>query len=172
MTTPRGGRPVFTATVSPSLATGTVSFKDNGRVVKTVSVTGGSAIYQATGQTRGTHSMTAVYSGDGSTLASTSPVVKVTVRGLTSSTALAANDRDFPYGYRPLLTSSVAPSGATGTVTFRDGSRVLGTVTVTRGKAALRAPVLSRGTHSLTAAYNGSGIYNPSVSVALGVRVR
>ena len=167
-----GGKPVFTATVSPSLATGTVAFKDNGKVVKTVSVTGGSAIWQATGQTRGTHAMTAVYSGDGTTLTSTSPVVNVTVRGLTSKTALVANDRDFPYGYRPVLTASVAPSGATGTVTFRDGSRVLGTVTVTRGKAALRAPVLSRGAHSVTATYNGSGIYNPSASAVLGIRVR
>jgi hypothetical protein len=85
---------------------------------------------------------------------------------------VVVNDRYFAYRYRPLLTASVAPSGATGTVTFRDGSRVLGTVTVTRGKAALRAPVLSRGTHSMTATYNGSGIYNPSASAALGIRVR
>jgi len=167
-----GGKPVFTATVVPSMATGTVSFKDNGRVVKTMAVSSGKAIWTATGQTRGTHAMTAVYSGDGSTLTSTSPVVNVTVRGLASSTALVANDRDFPYGYRPVLTASVAPSGATGTVTFRDGTRVLGTVVVTRGKSALRAPVLSRGTHYLRATYNGSGIYNPSASAVLSVRVR
>jgi hypothetical protein len=66
----------------------------------------------------------------------------------------------------------VVPSGATGTVTFRDGTRVLGTVAVTRGKAALRSPVLSRGAHSVTATYNGSGIYNPSVSAVVGIRVR
>ena len=167
-----GGKPVFTATVAPSMATGTVSFKDNGKVVRTMPVTGGKAIWQATGQTRGTHAMTAVYSGDSVTLPSTSAVVKVTVRGLASKTTLTANDRDYPFRFRPVLTASVAPAGATGTVTFRDGRRVLGTVTIRRGKAALRAPVLSRGRHSVTATYNGSGIYNPSASAVLGVRVR
>jgi hypothetical protein len=167
-----GGKPIFTATVAPSTATGTVSFKDNGRVVRTMAVTGGKAIWQATGQTRGTHSMTAVYSGDAVTLPSTSAVVMVTVRGLASKTTLVANDRDYSYGFRPVLTASVVPSGATGTVTFRDGTRVLGTVAVTRGKAALRSPVLSRGAHSVTATYNGSGIYNPSVSAVVGIRVR
>jgi subtilisin family serine protease len=167
-----GGKPTFTATVAPSMATGTVSFKDNGKVVRTMPLTGGKAIWQATGQTRGTHAMTAVYSGDSVTLPSTSAVVKVTVRGLASKTKLTANDRDYPFRFRPVLTASVAPAGATGTVTFRDGRRVLGTVKVTRGRAALRAPVLSRGRHSVTATYNGSGIYTPSASAVLGIRVR
>lgn len=167
-----GGKPVFTATVAPSMATGTVSFKDNGKVVKTMAVSSGKAIWTATGQTRGTHAMTAVYSGDSVTLPSTSAVVKVTVNGLVSRTTLTANDRDYSYGFRPVLTASVVPSGATGTVTFRDGTRVLGTVAVTTGKAALRAPVLSRGTHYVTATYNGSGIYNPSHSAALSITVR
>jgi len=91
---------------------------------------------------------------------------------VASTTTLAANDRDYAYGFRPVLTASVAPSGATGTVTFRDGSRVLGTVAVTRGKAVLRAPVLSRGTHYLRATYNGSGIYSPSASAVMSIRVR
>jgi hypothetical protein len=116
--------------------------------------------------------MTAVYSGDSVTLPSTSAVVKVTVRGLASKTKLTANDGDYPFRFRPVLTASVAPAGATGTVTFRDGRRVLGTVTVRRGKAALRAPVLSRGRHSVTATYNGSGIYAPTASAVLGIRVR
>jgi subtilisin family serine protease len=167
-----GGKPTFTATVAPSMATGTVSFKDNGKVVRTMAVTGGKAIWQATGQTRGLHAMTAVYSGDSVTLPSTSAVVKVTVRGLASKTKLTANDGDYPFRFRPVLTASVAPAGATGTVTFRDGRRVLGTVTVRRGKAALRAPVLSRGRHSVTATYNGSGIYAPTASAVLGIRVR
>lgn len=167
-----GGKPVFTASVTPSTATGTVSFKDGGKVVKTVAVSGGKAMWTASGQTRGTHSMTATYNGDAITNASTSAVVKVTVKGLVSKTSLSANDRDFFKGYRPTLTATVSPSAATGTVTFRDGSKVLAKVVVTKGKAVYRAPVLARGTHKLTATYNGSGAYNPSASAAVSVVVR
>lgn len=167
-----GGKPVFTATVTPSMATGTVSFKDGGKVVKTVAVSGGKAVWTASGQTRGTHSMTATYNGDAITNGSTSGIVKVTVKGLVSKTSLSVNDRDFFKGYRPTLTATVSPSVATGTVTFRDGSKVLATVAVSKGKAAYRAPVLARGTHKLTATYNGSGIYNPSASAAVSVVVR
>ena len=167
-----GGKPVFTATVSPAIATGTVSFKDGTKVVKTVTVSGGKAVWTATGQTRGVHSMRATYNGDGNHTASTSAAVSVTVKGLASKASLASNDRDFRYGYRPTLTSLVTPSAAKGTVTFRDGSRVLGTATVYSGKATFRAPVLARGTHRLTATYNGSGIYNPATSGALSVVVR
>ena len=116
--------------------------------------------------------MTATYNGDANTNASTSGVVKVTVKGLASKTSLSSNDRDSPVGYRPTLTATVSPSAATGTVTFRDGSKVLGTVTVTKGRAAFRAPVLARGTHRLTATYNGSGIYNPSAVGRVSVVVR
>ena len=167
-----GGKPVFTATVLPSVATGTVSFKDGGKVVRTVAVSGGKAVWRATGQTRGVHSMTATYNGDVGNLASSSAAVAVTVRGLASKASLSSNDRDFRYGYRPTLTSLVTPSAAKGKVTFRDGSRVLGTATVYSGKATFRAPVLARGTHRLTATYNGSGIYNPATSAALRVVVR
>lgn len=91
---------------------------------------------------------------------------------LATKASLSSNDRDYRYGYRPTLTSLVTPSAATGTVTFRDGSRVLGTAKVYSGKATFRAPVLARGTHRLTATYNGSGIYSPATSGALSVVVR
>ena len=90
----------------------------------------------------------------------------------TTSTTLAANDRDFSYGYRPTLTAKVTPSLATGTVTFMDGTKKLGTATVSGGKATFKAPVLTRGTHSLKAVYGGSTVYLSSTSGALSVVVR
>jgi len=95
----------------------------------------------------------------------------VRVKAATSTT-LAANDRDFGYGYRPTLTATVAPSLATGTVTFMDGTKALGTATVKGGKAVFTAPVLARGTHSLKAVYGGSSVYLASTSAALSVVVR
>jgi len=167
-----GGRTTLTATVSPSTATGTVTFSHDGRLLRTVAVSGGKAVLPVNGLPRGTASFTAAYSGDASTLASRSGPVSVVVRGLTSRTALAVDVPVYRYGGRPLLTATVAPSGATGTVTFREGSRVLGSSTVRSGKATLRVPVLARGTHKVTATYSGSRAYNPSTSGTVVLTVR
>jgi subtilisin family serine protease len=167
-----GGKPVFTARVSPAIATGTVSFRDGTKIVATVPVSAGKAVWTAVGQTRGVHTMTAIYNGDAAHLASGSAAVKVTVNGLAATASLSVNDRDFSYGYRPILTAAVAPSSATGYIVFRDGSRVIGTVTLTKGKAVLRAPLLARGTHKLSATYSGSGIYNPVMAPVVSVVVR
>jgi hypothetical protein len=167
-----GGRTTLTATVSPSNATGSVTFGYNGKALRTVKVSGGKAVLPVTGLPRGTASFTASYSGDASTASSRSGTVKVAVKGLTSRTSLSANVTTYRYGGRPVLTAQLTPSGATGTVTFREGSRVLGTSTVRSGKATLWAPVLSRGTHRVTATYSGSKAYNPSTSGSVTLTVR
>ena len=161
-----GGKPTYTATVFPATSTGSVTFKDNGRAVRTVAVRSGKAVWTASGQTRGTHSMTATYSGDAITVGSSSGAVRVTVKGLTTRTTLRASYTQYAYGYRPpLMTATVAPSWATGTVTFRDGSRVLWTGAVRSGKTVYRLPRLARGSHRVTAVYNGSYKYAPSTGV-------
>ena len=166
-----GGRTTLTANVSPSSATGTVTFGWNGKALRTVAVSGGKAVLPVTGLPRGTQSFTARYSGDTQTLASSSATVKVTVKGLASRTTLSSNHTSYRYGGRPVLTAVVSPTAANGTVTFRDGMRVLGTSTVSKGKATLWAPALARGTHSVKATYNGSRGYNPSASTAVTLRV-
>ncbi|MFC6008731.1 S8 family serine peptidase [Angustibacter luteus] len=170
-----GARPTLTATVTPRAAagtpTGTVTFKDGSKVLGTRTLAAGKATFQVPVLGRGTHSLVATYGGDTQNVASTSAVVKVTVKGVASATKLAVNDRDFSHGYRPTLTATVTTT-ATGTVTFRDGSKVIGSATISKGKAVLKAPVLAKGTHSLKATYNGSSKYNPSTSSAVSVRVR
>lgn len=167
-----GGHTVLTATVSPSSATGTVTFAYNGTVMRTVKVSGGKAVLRVGGLARGTASLTASYSGDASTTASRSATAKVVVNGLTSRTTLTTSATGYRYGARPVLTATLAPSAATGTVVFRDGSRVLGTRTVRSGRATLWAPVLSKGTHRVTATYSGSRAYNPSTSRTVTLTVR
>jgi subtilisin family serine protease len=167
-----GGHTVLTATVSPSSATGTVTFAYNGTVMRTVKVSGGKAVLRVGGLARGTASLTASYSGDASTTSSRSATAKVVVNGLASRTTLTSSATGYRYGARPVLTASLAPSGATGTVVFRDGSRVLGTRTVRAGRATLWAPVLSKGTHRVTATYSGSRAYNPSTSRTVTLTVR
>jgi YVTN family beta-propeller protein len=62
-------------------------------------------------------------------------------------------------------------AGATGTVTFMDGTTVLGTATVSDGTASFSTSTLSVGTHSITAAYSGDGNYNGVTSPALSQAV-
>jgi hypothetical protein len=65
----------FTATISPSMATGTVAFKDGDTTIGTGILNGGKATF-STNLSVGTHSITAVYSGDGNCNASASTVVR------------------------------------------------------------------------------------------------
>ena len=58
-------------------------------------------------------------------------------------------------------------AGATGTVTFMDGTTVLGPGTVSGSTASFSTSALSVGTHSITAVYSGDGNYNGVTSPAL-----
>jgi len=86
----QGSNVAFTATVTGSAPTGTVSFKDGANFVSgctAVALTGSGNTRTAACVTSllssGTHSMTAVYSGDAANLGSTSSVLTQTVNGGT-----------------------------------------------------------------------------------------
>jgi hypothetical protein len=74
-----GGTDVLTATVSPTAATGTVTFLNNGASIGTSTLTSGTASYTATFATAGTESLTAEYLGNSTYESSTSSAVTVTV---------------------------------------------------------------------------------------------
>jgi hypothetical protein len=69
----------FTASVAsgaPSAPTGSVTFKDGSKKLATINLnSSGQAVYSTSSLGKGSHSMTAQYSGDGASTASTSPVV-------------------------------------------------------------------------------------------------
>jgi hypothetical protein len=54
-----------------------------------------------------------------------------------------------------------------GTVSFRDGARIIGTMNLTAGATALTTSSLVSGTHSITATYNGDTNYIAATSAAL-----
>jgi hypothetical protein len=54
----------FTATVTPSAATGTVTFKDGGTILGTGTLSSGKAMYCTANLAAGSHTITAVYGGD------------------------------------------------------------------------------------------------------------
>ena len=79
----------FTATVAPALATGTVQFMDGaGALGAAAAITAGVATLLTTALTQATHSITGVYSGDGSYSTSTSSAVSQVVTTVANPTAI------------------------------------------------------------------------------------
>jgi hypothetical protein len=166
------GQPVmFTATVSPQGVTGTVEFRDDSASLGTVPVSGGSAAINVDTLSVGTHSITALYSGDANHAGSVSSVVTHTVlEGVVSTTtALAASVNPSAFGQPVIFTATVAPSsGATGIVTFLDGALALGTGALdVTGVATLAVSDLAVGTHTITAQYGGDSLHASSMSSPL-----
>jgi hypothetical protein len=78
-----GALVTFTATVSPSTATGTVTFKDDRTVLGTGILSGGAAKLSTSTLSIASHSITAVYSGDTNFETSTSSTLTQTVKKAT-----------------------------------------------------------------------------------------
>ena len=156
----------FTATVAPSNATGTVTFKDGTVVLGTGTLAAGQATFPAAALTAGTHAITAAYAGDGNNAASVSPALNQVVKAPTTTTAVSSLNPS-TVGVSVTFTATVAPSNATGTVTFKDGTAVLGTNTLTAAQATFATAALAAGTHAITAEYSGDGNDVASVSAGL-----
>jgi hypothetical protein len=157
----------LTASVAPASATGTVQFLDGVSALGTVTVSGGAGVLAVSNLAVGSHTLTAVYSGDGGDSASTSAAVAVTVSKANSSVAVVSSLNPAVSGQSVTLTATVAPAAATGTVQFKDGATVLGTVTAVGGSAALATSALAAGNHSIVAVYSGDSAYNASTSATL-----
>jgi hypothetical protein len=163
-----GQQVTFTATVSPSAATGTVQFFDGSTSLGTSSVSGGGTASLSTSiLSAASHSITAAYSGDSIYSGNTSPALTQTVNKATTSTAVTSSLNPSTYAQSVTFTATVSPSAATGTVQFFDGSTSLGTAPLSGGKASLSTSSLSVGSHSITASYGGDSNDAPSTSNTL-----
>ena len=172
-----GDAVTFTATVSSPAGsgtpTGTVTFRDGGTNIAggtDIALASGNATLTTSSLTTGSHSITAVYSGESNRFPSTSPALnQVVVVKEASSTSLSSSLNPSTYGNAVTYTATVTSASGTptGTVTFRDGSVVLGTGTLSTGSATFSTASLPAGTHSITAEYGGDGGYLTSTSSAL-----
>jgi uncharacterized protein (TIGR03437 family) len=156
----------LTATVSPSTATGTVTFKEGSATLGTSTLAGGQAVLVVSTLAVGTQLLTAAYGGDSNDAASLSTPVTQTVNPAATTTTLTSSANPSAYLQSVTLTATVSPATATGTVTFKDGSTTLRTSTLSGGKATLAYP-FGAGTHSLTAVYGGDLNDAASTSAAL-----
>src|SRR5207342_1620340 len=147
----------FTASVTPSGATGTVQFFDGVNSLGTVALSGGTASLTTSALTAGGHSITASYGGDANFAGSTSPSLSQTVSAASTATALTSSLDPSVFGQQVTLTATVSPSsGPTGTVQFFDGVNSLGTVVLSGGTASMTTSALAVGTHFITASYSGN----------------
>ena len=161
------------AIVPPSYGdpTGSVTFMDGTTALGTINLSGTASTETATlslptGLSLGSHSLTAVYSGDTNTLGSTSAALKLTVAQIVTETSLTTTVNPVVIGQPVTLTATVSPSSAggakpTGSVTFSDGTTVLGTVALSStGVAQLPVSFTTpAGSHSLTAVYSGNATF-------------
>ena len=81
-----------------------------------------------------------------------------------TSTTLNSSVNPSVIGQNTVLTATVSPAAASGSVTFKDGSTTLGTATLSAGVATLSKSFSTAGTHTLTAAYAGTSSYAASTS--------
>jgi hypothetical protein len=153
---------MFTATVSPSTATGTVQFLDNGNPLgSAVTLSGGVATYSTGALTVGTHSITASYGGDTNFVGSTSSALSQEVSIATSTTSLTApSGIGFHQKTPPVFSVVVTASNGTtpsGSVILYEGSTVLATMPPLdgNGKSSMAFSQLRPGAHHIHAVYPG-----------------
>ena len=135
--------------MTPSTATGTITFKDGATTIGTVTLGHGSGALTTSALSVGIHSLTAVYAGNGTYLTSTSNTVSQVVNKATSTTVLVSSLNPSTVGSGVILTATVSPSSATGTLTFKDGSITIGTVTLGHGSGR-SPPVLYQSVSTLS----------------------
>ena len=172
----------LTATVSPSTATGSVTFFNGANSLATETLANGTATDSVTFTTAGTASVSATYNGSSVYAASSSSAVLLTVSAaaafVPTTTTLDASDTEPSPGDKVILTATVSPAEATGRVAFYDAtaspslSSPLGTATVNSGTATLAAAFNEAGTHRIIAVYGGSSSYaNSSTLKALDIKI-
>ncbi len=171
------GQPVvFTASVSPATATGTVTFKDGAVVIGTIAVASGTAKLTTATLAPGAHSITAAYNGSGVFLASTSAALSHTVSKASTRTTVLSSHNPSVFTQSVTFTATVAaiaPGSGTpiGTVTFKNGGVALGIVALSAGKATFSTSTLTPGAHSITVTYNGGVDFSTSTSAVLAQTV-
>lgn len=163
-----GAAVTLTAAVSPSAATGTVTFYGGTGSLGTVTLnSSGSAAQTAHFYTPGAEILTATYNGNSSYAGSRSSDVRLMVGspGSTSTTTtLSMSSSTISVGSTVTLTATVVPSAATGQISYYNGSTRLGTALLSSGSATLPQSFSTAGTQTLRAVYSGDPTFASSTS--------
>ncbi|WP_258195552.1 Ig-like domain-containing protein [Rhodococcus sp. OK519] len=161
----------LSANVTPSNASGTVQFKDNGaNIGSPVAVTNGVATTQYTFTTAGNRSITAEFTGAGFATATSAPQPVAVNNPDVQTTASLQVPSTAETGTPVILTANLTPANASGSVQFKDGASNIGSpVTVASGKAQLSHTFTEAGNHSISAVFTGSPGFLGSTAPAKSV---
>jgi hypothetical protein len=185
----------FTATIAAASSssattntfTGTVTFFDGTSEIGTATVSGSTAtLSNITLSASATHSITAVYGGDGNWVGSTSNIVALKAGLIPVTVTLTASPTTAGPGQVVTLLATVAPSTApaagaeqnpTGNIVFYNGTAILGTVPLSAAAnntstAQLLFTTLPAGQDTLTAVYLGDLYYGAATSNAVTIAVK
>jgi hypothetical protein len=155
----------LTAAVSPSAATGTVTFYNGTTNIGSASVSEGTAVLTTSFAAGGTATLHAIYSGDYNYLSSTSNSLTMNVSGpLVTTTTLQVSTSATVIGDSVTLTANLTPAAITGTVTFYNGSTGIGTANVNAGVATLNTTFSASGNIALKAIFAGNSSWETSTS--------
>ncbi|MFM2106619.1 MAG: hypothetical protein RL338_1651, partial [Chloroflexota bacterium] len=162
------GSPVtLTASVSPGVAEGTVTFLDGATEIGSCTIVAGACSADITGLAAGAHSLVARYDGSTAYLSSSSEAIAHTVDPRATTTSASSSSPTSTYGQLITLSASVAPADATGTIDFTENGVSLGTCVLTSGACSIQRSTLSAGSHSILAEYRGDANHLESTSGAI-----
>jgi hypothetical protein len=168
----------FTASITPQLggtATGSVMFYDGTTALGTVTVSSNAAALSTSALATGTHSITAVYSGDSNVLGATSGAFSQVVNAShIATTATLVSSLNPAYVTQTIVytaTVSAASGVPNGSVTFRQGFTTLAVVALVNGQATYSTAYTTTGTRFITASYAANGSYLASTSSVLAQSV-
>jgi len=159
----------FTATITPQYggqASGTITFKDRATTLGSTTVSGNAASLTTSALAMGTHSVTAIYSGDSNFIGSTSNTVSQVVTKATSTTTLVSSLNPSVQGKLVTFTAVVSSLAGTptGKIEYLNGKTVLSTIKLTSGSAKYTTSKLPPGANAITAVYEGDPNNSSSTS--------
>jgi hypothetical protein len=187
---PFGTAVQFTATVNTSSGTptGTVTFFDGLTPLSgAVALSGNTAIYSTSGLALGTHSITAVYSGDSNFATSTSGMLQQTVDPVsgkvTPTVILTVNPSSAQVGDKITFTATVqqtpgypVPTGSITISSSTNSSERYGVATLNpQGVGVVQNSTLQAGTYTVVATYGGDNAqkyYNGAQSNTVSFTVK
>jgi len=162
-----GSGVTLTATVTPASATGTLTFKNGGSIIGSAMISHGSGAITINILATGSHALTAEYGGSSHFYGSVSSTLTQTVNKANSAMVMISSLNPSTFGSGITLTTTVTPSTATGTLTFKDGSITIGSATIGHGSGSMTTSILAAGSHDLTTIYVGNANHNGSISTTV-----
>ena len=162
----------FTATISPSNATGTVQFNDSSTILGTGTISSGQATFTTSSLSIGSHAIIAKYLGGTNNSPSTGTLTQTVNHAAlaTTTTTVASSQTPSISGHSVTFTATISPSNATGTMQLLiNGANFGSSVALSSGQATFTTSSLPTGTYSLTASYSGDTNFSPSTSNSIPI---